>query len=79
MKKSARTDGIPKRQPYAVNQTPLAEVSLACETKLIPDERLHTERYNTFRIVILCIDNHYYYNILLAQARPKMPCIYNNN
>jgi len=27
---------------------------------LIPDERFHTERYNTFRIVI-CVDYYYYY------------------
>ena len=40
------------------------------------NERLHAERYNTFRIVILCVDYCYYYILLLAQARPKMPCIY---
>jgi len=37
----------------------------------MPDERFHI---NTFRIV-LCVD-HSYGIALLAQARPKMPCIY---
>ena len=45
--------------------------------QLISDERLHA--YRALQIVILCVDYYCYYScgiLLLAQACPKMPCIY---